>query len=759
MKRNEPSVIGRNVGAFIVRLLPAVGCLVLPAALLAATASAQSTSNTVDSGRIVTGADADARSPELEEIVVTAGKRRELLSQVGSAVSAISGEQLEDIGANSMQDYLSRIPGLSLQSGGTPGYGEVSIRGIAPQSVGATTATYIDEVPFGPTSALTENALFTLDMNPTDLDRVEVLKGPQGTLYGASSMGGLIKYVTRAPDLTKTEFRASEDFNQSENGSLGVNVSSAVSVPLIADMLAVRLNAYYQHDGGFITDVGIGGEDTNRGNDKGFHGSLLFKPFDDLSIRLNAILQNTSVHGLDAVDVDLATGRPAYGNLTQLRYAPEPFSNQVRLYSAEINYRMGKINLLSASSYSSLNPYSGGDVTAVYQAIGLPLASPQTPISGDATFPSQKVTEELRLTSDRMGIVEWMAGGFFQHESVVDGVQTTQYLMPGFVPNANVQSSFRDGTLTEYAEFANVTVYLAPNVDVTGGIRHSNISQTSYRGLDGLLGNPTDPTVFNTSYQAFSEDSNTYLAAARWRVTDEVLLYARAASGYRPGGGRTVPAGAPPDYKDYYTADSLWSYEGGVKIRKLGGRLTIDADAFWINWKNIQALEPLPGTIIVNDGNAGTAVSRGAEFDVAYIPVKGLTIGANGAYTDAKFTESIPLVQVSNGEPLFYIPKYTATVYTDFSRPVGQGWDGFVGADYAYQSDRLDLNRTPLPAYSIWNLRLGVRNPNYRVNFYVKNLTNKLAFLGYENGGYGAPTYDFVVNQPRTVGVTFSETF
>jgi outer membrane receptor protein involved in Fe transport len=338
---------------------------------------------------------------------------------------------------------------------------------------------------------------------------------------------------------------------------------------------------------------------------------------------------------------------------------------------------------------------------------------------------------------------------------VSDGVDVYQVVLPTY---DNLRTSFRDGTLTEYAGFANLTYYVAPSFDITAGYRNSHISQTSYRGAAGVLENPVDPSHYITSYQAFEESSNTYSAGLRWRITDAVMWYARAASGYRPGGGRTIPFGAPPGYADFYESDSLWDYESGLKLRGLDGRLTFDGDVFWMNWKNIQTLVPLPGSIIVNDGNGGTALSRGAEAEVKWIPVDGLTVGANGAFTQAKFTQTVPGV-AENGEALFYVPKFTATAYGDYSRLVGRGWTGFVGADYQYTGLRLDENLTPLPAYSVWNLHFGVRNAHYRVNVYVNNLTNKMAFLGYGNGGYGAPTYDFAVNQPRVVGVMLSETF
>jgi iron complex outermembrane recepter protein len=727
-------------------------------------------SGAYSSNRLVSAAQAGVSAfpgddSTLEEIVVTATKRREALSKTGVSVAVATSEQLQERSANSLQDYLAFIPGVAVQSNGTPGFGEVSIRGIAPQSVGATTATYIDGVPFGPTSALTENALFTLDLNPTDLDHVEVLKGPQGTLYGASSMGGLIKYVTRAPDLNTPQYRGMEEYNQSYNGGPGTKVSGLVSLPLIPGELAIGVNGYYVHGGGYVTDLGIGGDDTNRSNNRGFHGSLLYQPLDALTVRLNTMSQDTSVHGQDVVDVNLATGQAQYpgsGGWTQLRYLDEPFRNSVRLYSAEINYRLlDKLNLVSASSYSSLAPWSFRDETSVFRAIGRPYAvfvPPGIAAGGTSSYPSKKVTEELRLEADRMGPVEWTAGFFFQHEDDVDGSSLYQFVEPSLTQlPTDLDFTFRSGTLTEYAGFADLTYYILPSLDISGGFRESRIGQTSFRGAGGELRNPADPSQAITPYQAFSAGSSSYSAGLRWRITDDTLWYLRAASGFRPGGGRSVPFDAPAGYKDYFNADSLWDYETGVKVRSLDGRLTFDADVFWIDWKDIQALVPLPGALGLNDGNGGTALSRGAEAEVKYIPVTGLTVGANGALTEAKFTQTV-LPVATNGEPLFYVPKFTATAFADVSKPIGGGWNGYFGADYQYTDERLDLNRTQLPAYSIWNLHTGVRDVHYRVNLYVNNIANKQAYLGYAAGGYGAP-YGFAVNQSRTVGIALSQQF
>ena len=690
----------------------------------------------------------------LEEVVVTASKRAEDIEQVGGAVSAISGDVLAERSADSLQDYVAFIPGLSLQSQGAAGYGVVTIRGIAPQGNGATVATYIDESPVGASGNTTESAFFTADLDPSDLERVEVLKGPQGTLYGASSMGGVIKYVTRAPSLTTTEINTSEDFNTVENGSGGVKVRGSISTPLIDEVLGVRASAYYRHDSGFIDDVGYGGDGQGRDNNRGGRLSLLYKPAEALSIRLNATVQENSTTGLTVQDTDLVTGRPIYGPLKELRYEPEGLIESTRLYSAEINYRIGHFNLVSATSYSHITPKGLGDDTAGFEAYGLGPVTPQNPALDTSNNFTKKLTEELRLVSDRIGILEWMIGGFYQdekdHFSFVDSLTDT--------PDFNFSTREADGTLKEYAGYLNGTLYFSPRFDVTLGYRHSTISQDVSGYNTGFLWNPTNPNAVSSNAQSFSEAPSTYLAAARYHFSDDVLAYVRAASGYRPGGGRSLPPGTPPGYNDYYTSDKLWSYEAGLKARGLQGRFTADIAAFWIDWSNIQSLQPIPNSFFVINGNSGTAISRGFELQSAYLPLPGLTLGANAAFDQAYFTQTVPGV-VENGQVLTYVPKWSGAAYAEYSRPLGNGWNGLVAADYQYQGNRLDTYRVYLPAYSLWDARAGVRNDRWQFTLYVKNLTNKEVPVGTNGGGGGLLPEYYVMQTPRTVGVTFTQKF
>lgn len=692
-----------------------------------------------------------------EEIVVTASKRAEPMYQVAGAVSAVSGAQLDEQGANELADYIGLLPGFGMQPFGHTGYDTVFIRGIAPQSVGATTATYIDEVPVGAASALTRGGLFAVDVDPTDLDRVEVLKGPQGTLYGASSLGGVVKYVTRAPDFARTQLRLNEDLNLIEGGSAGVKVRAAASTPLIEDELVVRISGFFRHAGGFINDPGAGGPNTNRTNDRGVRATLLYRPIDDLTLQVTAMGQENQSHGNDVVDYNLHTGRPLVGTHSQFRYVTEPSRIQLQLYYAQMRYQLEGLEVVSATSYSSLRPFTVNDITQYLIDLG---DTSQPPGAHSATIADEsvtKVTQELRLVSSRRGRLEWMLGGFFQHERLSGSYLDVLYGGNGR-PGAGLafDQAYLAGTLTERAGFGNLTVFLMPALDITAGFRHSSLGQTRTRAAQGALYDPDDPLAELISHQSFSEMADTYLGSLRWRPTDQFTVYGRAASGYRPGGGRPVPPGAPANFPDYYTSDSIWSYESGLKMWTPGHRLSLDLAGFWINWTNIQTLQPVAaGTV---SGNAGTATSRGLEIQAQIVPRDGVVFGADSALTDAKFTQSVALIPITAGEPLFYVPRWTATAFASYSGSIGDGWRLQAAGDFQYQSRRLDENRTPLPAYSLWNARAAVNKGRYRITLYVKNVANKQALLGYGGASFASP-YGFAVNPPRTVGIAFAEDF
>jgi iron complex outermembrane receptor protein len=697
------------------------------------------------------------QSGNVDEIVVTASRREELLSNVGVGITTVSNDELETRSASGLEDFVALVPGVNVQSYGTAGYGVVSIRGISPQSSGATVAVYVDDIPFGGSSALPETAWYWPDIDPADLERVEVLKGPQGTLYGASSLGGVIKYVTQRPSLTNTEISASEELNEVQGGSPGTKLRASLSTPIIPNELALRVSSYYEYLGGYIDDVGIGGNDINHGDKSGVRATLLYQPFDNLKILLNAGVQHSEVHGYDTTDDSGPTFQPLYGTFEQKRYTPESFKVLAQMYSSEAQWDTRLGSLISATSYSAFDSRQTLDLTPDAAFFPPGVVTTTNPAGEIGGYYNEQKTQEIRFTSNRLGIFEFVAGTFYQHEGLEQTTDAYSYDTMGQVnPRAFLGSDANYGTLDEYAGFGDGTVYIVPQVDLTIGYRYSDIQQQDHKRLAGeLYASPGSVDVYPPVANS-GQVNQTYLGGIRWRITDEVMLYGRAATGYRPGGTRPVPPGAPAGFGDTYTSDGIRSYEAGVKVRALGGRLALSTDIYVIDWSKIQTLIYV-GAENVN-GNAGTARSHGAEFEAVYLPIEGVTLGANAAYTDARYTQTSAEADVVAGQRLFYVPAMTRTVYLDYTVPLGSAWKPQVGAEVDYRSSQIDESGVTLPAYTTFGVHASLQFDQQALRFYAKNLTNVRGIVGSLGYAPGAP-YEVIYAQPRTFGLIYSQRF
>ena len=701
------------------------------------------------------GPDKKSDAVELQEVIVTANRRLENIQDIGSGISVVGEAQLDTLQANSLADFIQQVPGVALQSFGAPGYGSIEIRGVSPQSVGATVSTYIDNIPFGGSSAISEGGEFTPDLDPADIQRVEVLKGPQGTLYGASSLGGVIKYVTKQPSLTQSEGSLTEEVESVDHGDVGGKVRGSYSTP-VTDTLAVRVSGYYRWIPGYIDDVGFNGKNTNDGSDWGLRAMLLWKPTSDLSVNLNVMRQQSRQNGFNTVDYDPTTLRPLYGNLSELRYTKEYFEYRTDLISAEINYETPFGTFLSATSFSEIKPTAVNDETINLE--GIANVGPDNPAAGIGHHNDRQETEELRFTSRRIANFEFLTGAFYQHETLSDGESFVGYQADGKTVDPTspyLGYADRTGTLREAAGFFNVTYYILPKLDVTVGYRYSDIAQDRGRISQGLV-YVGDETTVETDSQTVNQSASTYLGGARWHINDDVMLYLRAASGYRPGGVRTAIPGAPANFSPYYTSDSIWSYETGIKAKALDGKLTFDADAFWINWSDIQTLVYIGR--FNTDGNGGHAVSRGLELQSSYTPVRGLTFNLSGAWTDAFFKSTDPSVNVVAGQRLFFVPELQGSVGADYGWTMGR-YRADVGADWNYTGNEYDITNFLLPSYSLVNVHTGLKWGDFSLELFVKNATDKRAFVGDEGFYPGFPPWTVVVNQPRTVGLSFNQRF
>ncbi|HET7316089.1 MAG TPA: TonB-dependent receptor, partial [Sphingomicrobium sp.] len=403
------------------------------------------------------------------DIIVTAQKRSERLLDVPQSVSVISGDTLEKQHAQSLSDYLTKVPSANIvesQAGQT----RIVLRGINTGGVGPTVATYIDEAPFGSATSLANGGILTPDIDPFDLNRVEVLRGPQGTLYGANSLGGLVKFVTVAPDPGYFDGAAEMGVEDVHHGDLGWWGRAAANIPL-GTVAAVRASGYYRRDPGYIDDPHLG-DDVNDGKTYGGRLSFLVKPSAALRIRASVLAQNIRSNGTNTVDLDPVTLEPTEGELTHLRLIEEPNNVDYRLYNATIDYDFGPVTLLSATSYGTLDQATFLDASGVYgplltPALGLPLGA-----GLDQGMTQRRFTEEVRLASSGPGVVEWTVGGFYTHEKNRLSQNLFAILDPSGDPVPGLDGLVivdLPSTYEEEAGFANATWHISPKFDLTAG--------------------------------------------------------------------------------------------------------------------------------------------------------------------------------------------------------------------------------------------------------------------------------------------------
>ena len=718
---------------------------------------------------IVMPAHADDATGDEQDIVVTAQKREQRLIDVPQSVSVVSGDALENVQATNFSDYLKLVPGLQLNQT-TAGFGRLVLRGVNTGGVASTVAVYQDETTFGSSSGLVNGAILAGDFDTFDIERIEVLRGPQGTIYGASSMGGVLKYVTRKPDTSGFEARARGSIETVKGGDESYLGSAVVNMPL-GDAVAFRASGFYRDFGGFIDSIGTAGSDVeadiNSSKSYGGRASLLFKPSESVSIQLSAYLQNLKTHASNSVDSDPSTGRTLYGRLSQSQFVPEFTDVRYRVYSAVVDADLGFASLVSATSYSSLSQSFRGDLTTQYGALieGV-FGTPNDFYQGQLTR-VRRFSQEIRLQSPEDEHFEWLLGAYYTREKgIID--QDFNAVEPGTLTPidglpllgvATIHSRYR-----ELAGFANATLHLGERFDLTFGGRYSGNKQVADQVSDGVLAGG-----FNKLPEArSSENVFTFSVAPQFEVSDQATIYARVAKGFRPGGPNVLAPGAPPELATY-GSDSLISYELGVKAETVDRSFSIDIAAFHIDWKDIQVFGQ------VNDFgvnfNGGKAKSDGLEFTTTLRPAGGLTFSLNGAYTNARLKDDTPpLVGGLAGDRLPYTPKYSIGANADYEWELGGDAKASVGASVRSLSKQpagFDLafrtangRQRYLPAYEVVDLRAGVDFGKYSLELYAKNLADsegKTSLEAPANVPLGAA--GTAVIRPRTFGVTLTAGF
>lgn len=756
VSRNRP-----RRGAPTAAVTRALALALLPGGALAqqstATAAPAQESQAVDTR--VAAAPAGPDAVTLDTIFVTAHKRTEDMRDVPASISVISDAQLEDFHATQLTDIAAYVPGFQVDSGGTPGQTVLTLRGISPVSPGATVGTYLDDTPLGSSSFYARSVEFALDLLPYDVEQIEVLRGPQGTFYGANTIGGLLKYVTRSPDLQNFEIRAGADvFDVADAGDFGWGQRVGVNVPLVDDRLALRASFAHQHTPGYIDNAATGERDQNEFSQQGGRVALLWQAGEDVSLELSGMWQSVDADGNATAVFDWPSLRPVGDGRSDVNRVAQPFDKDVAYYAATLDWALGWADFVSATSYSDTTTRQVQDGSETFGILFPLFGFPEGLARFQLDLELEKWTQEFRLTSASGGRVEWLVGAFYTREdSENQQLVTAQFLDGAPIPGANPFAFAALPTLyKEYALFGNLTYKFSDRFDLSLGARWARNDQSFAQITGGFI----LPAI--TVPGESTESVWTYSLSPRFHLSEDAMLYARVASGYRPGGPNVVITGLEPPQVD---SDSLVNYELGIKSEFLDRRVLIDAAVFYMNWDDIQITVAEGGVSYLD--NAGTAKSRGVELTTLFKPAAGLQIGFNAAYTDATLTEDAPSVSGVDGDRLPSVPEWSASLTVDYSFPLRGDWAGRIGGGLRYVDDRLsalqsDPDAVVARAYSALDLNADISNDHWTFRLFVKNATDKRADLGnfLLTDGFGDPVHVTATPlQPRTVGVAVDVRF
>jgi iron complex outermembrane recepter protein len=719
------------------------------------------------------GADNETRtdhSNELLEIVVSAQKRDERIQDVPVPVTAIRAQTLESSGQTQLQDYYSKIPALSVTTDYVSFAPVLSIRGLSTGSAtNPTVGIVIDDVPYGASTNVSNGTGGAPDVDPSDLARVEVLRGPQGTLYGASTLGGLLKYVTVDPTTDGVSGYAQASTSSIRGGDeLGYAFRGAVNVPL-GDIIAIRASGFTRMDPGYIDNVVSGLHDVNKVIGDGGHLTALWRPDSELSLKLSALIQHFSADGSSLV-------RPDLGDLKQGTVAGTGWlDKRIQAYSATITAKLGDVHMTSLSGYN-VNTFSDSiDLSPVfvpYTQFGVPGTGFDgfgvAGISVPGNSKTKKFSQEIRLTGAIGAHFDWLVGGFYTHENS----RYRALILATDPVTGEVEGGFATGTgdsipttYMEYAGFADLTAHIGDRFDIQFGARESQNRQTYSESIEGLYGplfvglpSPVIQPEIVTKGSAF-----TYLVTPRFKFTPELMIYARLASGYRAGGPNLTASlyDLPPSFKP----DKTNNYEVGFKGEFLDHTFSVDTSVYYIDWNDIQLQLNNRVHQINYFSNASRAKSQGLELFVEGRPLARLTVSAWIALNLAELTQGFPPTSAAygvRGDRLPYANRFSGNLSADWEFPFAGKLNGVVGASVSYVGARQgpftpSPERQTFPSYTQTDVRAGAKYDLWSANLFVNNVADKRGLLA---GGLGSLTpLDFTYTRPRTVGLSVSRDF
>ena len=741
----------------------------------------------------------------LEEVIVTSQKRTQDVQAIPASISVLSGYALKQQQITSYDDITRAVPGVSFSAGGAPGLNFLEMRGVSSTSGAATVGIYLDEVPLNVRST---NYDGNTELKLFDIDRVEVLRGPQGTLYGASSMGGTIRFIPKTPDLENYGGEITLGLGGTYHGDLNYASEAVVNVPIAVDKFAVRAGISYSQDSGYINNQNyytgkpqLYGTNTERP----LVGRIaaLYQVNDDWSITPAVFFQRDNLG-------DNSDFYPALGLWEQNKQTRESSHDTVAVPSLTIKGDLGFAQLDTVTSYfwRQENRETDGQYFGSYALAHffLDYAYPEKAAQNDAIIGNlpgpttyeithHQVTQEIRLSSpdDNTGPLRWVGGLYYstywdEREDLgfnpglgaafekIYGFNIEDSLLgngPGgpavFPDDMTYEERIRDNE-QQYAVFGQVDYDILPTLHAAVGLRYQYArTQELFKASDFYaVGNSAPFNSVSKDYAFTPKFSLTY------DVAEKSTVYGTISKGFR-NGGPTGPDPAGPgnicanDYASFginnpptkYGPDTLWNYEIGTKARFLNNTLSVNMSGYYINWQNIQQNIYLPTCGFNFTTNVGDAEIYGAEWEMVYQPIPSLKLGLNGSVEHARITDSNNPETVPVGSKIIFVPDWSLDVSGEYNTPINDDYLLFIRADYDFTGPSQGSYQITNPnfkdrEYGVLNGTIGVEYDTWTASLYAKNLTNdhKIIQEPQINSVYGGYTV-----RPLTYGVTVKRAF
>ncbi|KQW68265.1 hypothetical protein ASE17_07385 [Phenylobacterium sp. Root77] len=703
----------------------------------------------------------DGGEAMLEELVVTALKRSTTVQDTPMSITAVGAETIAQLGATRLEDYFRQVPSVNL-SQGQLGQSRVSIRGV--QGSGeATTGLYYDETPLtGPSGTTQDPGNNAADLNLFDVERVEVLRGPQGTLYGGGSMGGTLRVIFNKPDPTQIGGAVEAQRAVTKGGSDSGYLKGMINLPLIDGKLAVRAVAYGEARPGYVDNVRLGRKDINDSESSGYRVLLGFTPTEDVAVTA------TVVHQVSEAD-DVQGWYQSLGEHKTDSRAVLPIRNELDLYSLTAKWESPFGTLTGSSSHYKYDILRTVDFSPAYGAASPALAR-LLPITGYQPANLLSWNNELRLSSRGEGPLQWTIGAYTElRKDHIDSNTLFGDASTGMVyePFRYVQGRYVETEVQQTAGFGEVSYKPVERLTLTVGARYYDYTKTtSGAGTQRNLLTGAAPERF--AAQTADASGWVYRFNASYEPTSDILFYATASEGFRPGGANNIPG--LNQALVVYAPDSLWNYEAGVKSTWLEGRMTANLAVYQIDWKDRQTGALTADGLYSFITNAGAARIRGFELELAARPMTGLTLNGAVSYTNAELTEDQANANILSdgstgrkGDSIPLIPDLSASASATYVWPIAGEMNGLARADVAYTGEMASTFRPTYVYYDRFgsfttvNLRAGIEGDDWGLYAFVQNLTDAVGIMN-KNSGVGYQDLLFGLT-PRTVGVNMRKRF